>query len=367
MNIFLRFTFLLCLIVCVCQVNGQGSMRTTGIELTKMKKEAEVSGKPFVIFLPKLNCVPCMNLEVQITSNQKLSKYLGDNYIIAKAAGNEEEWSDLRFILGLKDSSNSAFLVFLKNGSAAYTIKGVSSWESLLKDLQTVKGLIASGVKPDAKSFAPNVNGICPISEENAKKLAAQVYDNTQPVLVNNQKATVIMPNKLPIQPPARVLEDKDYLKEDIIEKYPTQQPIKVSGNKDYREEDFLAATNNPLPVQKTAPIIEYNRTIPAVQPAVTSEPPVVKKTPYYEKPKTGYPQAVYAIQIGSFENESGARKLASQVQEQMKIQPEIFSVIINGKVFYRVIIGSYRSMSQAELNLPNVLQLYKNAIVIKK
>jgi len=93
-----------------------------------------------------------------------------------------------------------------------------------------------------------------------------------------------------------------------------------------------------------------------------------VKKLPAQIKAKSSSSATgLYSIQVASFKEKSKADEKAGQVKKN-GFQAEVVGINIEGKgTYYRVYIGRYNSMQQANAKLPAVSKKYKGSFVIKR
>lgn len=114
----------------------------------------------------------------------------------------------------------------------------------------------------------------------------------------------------------------------------------------------LAAAPNEITTVRDDAPVAAQNPVATVTKPVTTTEPAVQTTKPVKTKQQTTAVKKVtvteFWVQAGSFSSRSYAEN-AQDTISAYKIESEIFTKEVNGKLWYRVRMGPYKTKTEAD------------------
>ena len=156
-------------------------------------------------------------------------------------------------------------------------------------------------------------------------------------------------------RPPGQTSEGKEFLKPADPEK-PAESPEAPAQEKESSEkyQSFFktlrkkSRTDGKPDIDREQDLLRMARKKSSAIPA--EEKPLPPANTAQTKTPSAFPELTYTIQLGSFQRSGGARSFSEMLAEK-GYEPHIIKVSLPGKgTVYRVRIGRFKSMEQAQV-----------------
>lgn len=114
-----------------------------------------------------------------------------------------------------------------------------------------------------------------------------------------------------------------------------------------------------------------------SAQQAPKTQPQVIKSTPeiesgvnteveIYDLIATRQKAGGFSIQIGSYKELANLLRIADELRGSLKTEVKVQVATINGEKVYRIMLGEFKSRSDAEAFLPRAAKLYPDCFIVE-